>query len=445
MTSESINLQGNPPVARSENAPVPDSKPPVATSDVLPLEPRRLPSHIPALDGIRGLAVVLVLFCHGTQRPFGELANEAMGGSLDRAVLSLARICFTGVDLFFVLSGFLITGILFDAKGKDRYFTNFYARRTVRIFPLYYAFLVVFLVIWPHTPEIWSQGFGARPAPDIWYWLYHSNYAQAWYKYMGTPTEHVLHVSWSLAIEEQFYLVWPLVVFLCTRKALLKIAVGMFIAAVAWRASMVGMGYYPLATGWTPGRLDGLATGAFISLLARGPGGIDRLVKPSYILGPLAAAGIAATIVIMNKLGQKQGLGQTPGYLIIGPAFFAILYGSLLTITAAAAKGTTTNWFFAHPVMRMFGKYSYAIYLFHLPVMIWIAEWVFHPNQWRMGNSVLPGLAVFHIITWTLSVAAAWLSWNLMEKHFLKLKDYFPSGAHSEPKKVAVPATAPAH
>src|SRR5262245_30388988 len=100
-----------------------------------------LPAHIPALDGIRGLAVLLVLYCHST---FIE-----PGAAFGKVFLATSRISWAGVDLFFVLSGFLITGILFDAKGKDRYFRNFYARRTVRISPLYYVFLVLALLAFP--------------------------------------------------------------------------------------------------------------------------------------------------------------------------------------------------------------------------------------------------------------------------------------------------------
>jgi len=173
-----------------------------------PAKKSSLPSHIPALDGIRGLAVLLVFYCHTT------LIDP--GGALGKLFVSSSRISWAGVDLFFVLSGFLITGILFDAKGKDFYFRNFYARRTVRIFPLYYAFLLVALVLLPIvTPaslaDVYLHEF---PTQKVWYWLYLSNFYQAFH-----PTHHLVFVSWSLAIEEQFYLCWPLVVFLCSRKA----------------------------------------------------------------------------------------------------------------------------------------------------------------------------------------------------------------------------------
>src|SRR3954464_405329 len=115
--SDSISLSKTDAIAVvAAMAPAPSTS---VRQSKLPIE---LPSHIPALDGIRGLAVLLVLFCHATQRPFGTVgAAEFMTGPLDKIVLAIARISWTGVDMFFVLSGFLITGILFDAKGKQKY------------------------------------------------------------------------------------------------------------------------------------------------------------------------------------------------------------------------------------------------------------------------------------------------------------------------------------
>lgn len=419
MATESSNLPTKAPSESVCNGPL--------SRDVL--ETRHgLAGHIPALDGIRGLAVILVLFCHGTGRAFGETANEVFSGPIDRTILSLARVSFTGVDLFFVLSGFLITGILFDAKGKDHYFRNFYARRTVRIFPLYYAFLVLFLVIWPELPAWMSQGFGARPAPDAWYWLYHSNYAQSYYKDLGVSTEHVVHVSWSLAIEEQFYLAWPLVVFSFGRKTLLKITVGMFIGSIVCRTGLLLAGKPSWATGFTPCRLDGLAVGAAIALFARGRTGIAPLLRPALVIFPAATVAILILVFGMQKMGYRQGIGQSPGYVIIGATLFALLYGALLTLTAAAAKETLISHIFSHSILRTFGKYSYAIYLFHLPIMILIAEFVFRPDSLRVGPTLLPGLLIYHAMTWALTILASLLSWHLMEKHFLKLKDYFPTG-----------------
>src|SRR5450432_1435638 len=132
--------------------------PPVEKPTPSTLNPLAVKSHIPSLDGIRGLAVILVVFCHATQRPLIHWS-----GGIDFGILSFARVCWTGVDLFFVLSGFLITGILYDAKGQDHFFRNFYLRRTVRIFPLYYACLLMFLVFLPMLPTAFSAQFGHTP------------------------------------------------------------------------------------------------------------------------------------------------------------------------------------------------------------------------------------------------------------------------------------------
>src|SRR4051794_10306507 len=287
----------------------------------LPPLAHSLPSHIPALDGIRGIAVLLVLFCHATQRPFpGETASLVFSGGIDKMIISLARFCWTGVDLFFVLSGFLITGILFDAKGKDHFFRNFYARRTVRIFPLYYVSLVLFLVVIPLLPAAVSKGFGTIYTSKIWYPLYLTNYSQSISEQAGRTVDYVLHVSWSLSIEEQFYLCWPLVVFLCTRKTLLKICVGMFFGSMLLRVGLLMADKGHWAMGFTPCRVDGLAVGAAIALVARGPIGLRGLVNPAKWVGPISAVFLAVLIVVMSKLGYRRGIAQSPGFVVIGSA-----------------------------------------------------------------------------------------------------------------------------
>jgi peptidoglycan/LPS O-acetylase OafA/YrhL len=422
--------------------------------DEAPLPALRLPSHIPALDGIRGIAVLLVLFCHATQRPFGHGAEaDASFVGIDRAILSLARLSWTGVDMFFVLSGFLITGILFDAKGKDHFFRNFYARRTVRIFPLYYACLILFLVIFPAMPDWFNYldpetkqlpRWGHRYSGDLWYWLYHSNYHQSWTEQFGHTTDHIIHTSWSLAIEEQFYLMWPLVCYFCTRKTLLRVTVVMFFGSMVLRAALLQKGWWNIAMGWTPFRLDGLAAGAFIALVARGPRGLQSLVKPALIIGPVSAIALGSMIVLMYKLGQRRGIGQSDGYVVFGTALFSLFYGSVLIVAASSVRGTLVNRLFTHRFLRTFGKYSYAVYLLHLPVMVIVAEMLFHPRDWRMGRTLLPGLIGFYAITWTLSLLVAVVSWHLLEKHFLKLKDLFPMEAHGKSSRageITVPAS----
>lgn len=386
---------------------------------------QRLPSHIPALDGIRGIAVLMVLFCHATGRPFGETANDIFTGAIDRNLLAMARLSWSGVDLFFVLSGFLITGILFDAKGKNHFFRNFYGRRTVRIFPLYYAALFLFLVVGPMLPEPVTRGWGTTDT-YIWYPLYLSNYSQAIAEQTGNTVTHIVHVAWSLSIEEQFYLCWPLVVYFASRKTLLRICVGMFFGSMALRIGLLLVDRHYYAMAFTPCRLDGLAVGAAIALIARGPSGLRSLIKPAMWVGPLSALALAALIVVMAKLGYRRGVGHSPGYVVCGTAIMSLMFGSVLVLAAAAAKGTLTNKLFTHPILLTYGKYSYAVYLLHMPIIVWIYNYVFDPTTLQIGGTFLPGLLVFYTITFSLSLVAALISWHLLEKHFLKLKDWFP-------------------
>jgi peptidoglycan/LPS O-acetylase OafA/YrhL len=158
--------------------------------------------RVPVLDGLRGLAILLVMLHHFFQNYVPEPVW------IDRLVFGLMGCGWFGVDLFFVLSGFLITGILYDAKGADRYFLNFYARRTLRIFPLYYAVLVLLFVLLPRVPHPLAADYVSDSAPDqLWFWLYLTNFRIAlnggWYSHL------VPSVFWSLAIEEQFYVLYP--------------------------------------------------------------------------------------------------------------------------------------------------------------------------------------------------------------------------------------------
>lgn len=159
--------------------------------------------HIPALDSVRGLAILMV-----TLFRFGS--TQTMVPSMTRCSrLPLRSVC--GVDLFFVLSGFLITGILLNAQGQPHYFRNFYLRRAVRIFPLYFGVLVALIVVLPAVSESAAERLSAREH-QWWLWFYAVNLLQAW---TASWPFGCLNHFWSLAVEEHFYLVWPFVIYLC--------------------------------------------------------------------------------------------------------------------------------------------------------------------------------------------------------------------------------------
>src|SRR5687768_17069225 len=180
---------------------------------------------IPALDGLRGIAIILVMVHHFTYyRPtYG----------IDAWIGSVVFFFWTGVDLFFVLSGFLITGILLDTRGNERYFTTFYARRTLRIFPLYYLVLFVAFVVLPKFPAVHLVLAGQADVPPQWpYWLYLTNFSIA----DGGWAHGWVDVAWSLAIEEQFYLLWPLVIWLFPPRLVVWLCTAIFVAEVFARS-----------------------------------------------------------------------------------------------------------------------------------------------------------------------------------------------------------------
>jgi peptidoglycan/LPS O-acetylase OafA/YrhL len=192
--------------------------------------PLRLIGHDSALEGVRGLAILMVLLVHLT--PEGR--SHTVVGAVMKAV---AGVGVAGVDLFFVLSGFLITGILLEAKGKGGYLRTFYARRALRIFPLYYLVLVLCLVVAPRVMRMDSPEYRALFAKQGWLWFYVGNIKTA----MGTEVcpfsagwlqfDHF----WSLAIEEQFYLVWPVLVLLLSRRGMMGVCWGLMAGALGLR------------------------------------------------------------------------------------------------------------------------------------------------------------------------------------------------------------------
>src|SRR5689334_3654448 len=183
-----------------------------------PQEPQNPASgqHVPALDGLRGVAILSVmLFHYVTASGFGEDAW------VTRKIIGACGCLWTGVDIFFVLSGFLITGILLRAKGSPGYFVNFYMRRLLRIFPLYYGALVVIFLIVPHLVHDVTPGVKRILDSQAWMWGYSQDFAISYHNadYFDVDWMWVGHF-WSLGVEEHFYLVWPLLVFALAPRAL---------------------------------------------------------------------------------------------------------------------------------------------------------------------------------------------------------------------------------
>ncbi|HEX6901604.1 MAG TPA: acyltransferase [Thermoanaerobaculia bacterium] len=345
--------------------------------------------RLPVLDGLRGVAILLVLVLHFTM--YGG-PPSSIGIA---AVRPFALAGWIGVDLFFVLSGFLITGILYDAKGGERYFRNFYLRRLLRIAPLYYGALAVFLLL---LPALRSEAF--------WYWTYLLNFRIA---ARGWPDPGALGHFWSLAVEEQFYLLWPLAVFRLRRRPLMAVCAGAAAVSVATRLVLHWMGNGPAAFVLTPARLDALAAGAFLALAVRGPDGLATAVRWAKPAVAACAVGLAALFVWKRGLPAEDPAVAVAGYLLLAVFFAGIL---ALVIACRGAR------WLAAPALVFFGRYSYGLYVLHHPLLFLKPRWLVYEGTLEWLLFVAGGIGV--------SVLLALLSWRFLEKPFLDLKDRFP-------------------
>jgi len=371
--------------------------------------------HIPALDGVRGLAILVVMIGHF------NLGFYPVYG-FERGLRTLIQTGWWGVDLFFVLSGFLITGILLDAKGSSHYFRNFYVRRVLRIFPLYYGFLFAFFILAPALrPPTPGGPFDTWRASQGWYWSYLSNY-QLLFPQWARP--YPLSHFWTLAVEEQFYLFWPAVVLLTSRKGLLRVCLFCIVGSLLFRIWLNWAGLNPgLGYRLTPARLDTLAIGAALAVMVRDENMWARVRSKARYIIPAAIVALFLLSIRTRGLAQSSIEMETVGYPLIA------LFSAALIVVAInpASRHTRLSRFFQTRTMRVLGKYSYALYVFHFPLA---------PTLERMGltiqtfptvaGSPLPGAIAFTMISGSISLAVALLSWNLYEKHFLRLKRFFP-------------------
>lgn len=381
-------------------------------------------SRIPALDGVRGLAILLVILFHHTL-----MRQETL---FDRVYVNLARLGWSGVDLFFVLSGFLITGLLVDSKGGPHYYRNFYIRRTLRILPLYYAFLFYTLRVapwlWPDTGLAAMSREAVAGGGEAWYWLYLPNILFARDGNFGHSN---LAVTWSLAIEEQFYLVWPLVVAFTSWRALAWTCGGLIVSACAVRTWLVLDGAHWIAPYVLPiCRMDALAAGALVALAVRHDGGgpsaaSARLLTRARIVAIGAAAVVLAIWYVEDPLDNAdwtEPLMQTVGYTALALGYAAVV--------ALASGGPADSWlvrFFSASAFQTLGRYSYALYLFHVPVRRFIRDEYFPVASFPTWlESPLPGQLLFYVATTAPALALAWISWHAYERQWLALTRYFP-------------------
>ena len=338
--------------------------------------------HLRQLDGLRGIAILLVLVSHLSTGTF---------------LAPFLKLGWTGVDLFFVLSGFLITGILLDTKNKQGYYRIFITRRVLRIFPIYYAVLLICLFLSTQLSILsWFPNY------QFYFWTYTQNFLIANKGWITVPLGHF----WSLAIEEQFYLLWPLLVLLLKPKQLLVLCAALLITAlvIRWYNPV-----FPFAQVFTLAHIDGLVIGSALAIAVR----IDqkKMFQYSGLVLVLATILSMALLIIV-----KPWRVYSTSFIRIGFTIIAFFYGAVLLF---ALKNEFLKKVLSIKPLVFFGIYSYGIYVYH-GVLINMARYYY--NEWLSSNRFIGHLAVL-----LLSLGISYISYNWFEKFFLSKKPVYPS------------------
>jgi peptidoglycan/LPS O-acetylase OafA/YrhL len=370
--------------------------------------------RLACLDGLRGIAILLVMLVHfgrGTHtNPVAHLLFKAAGAG------------WVGVDLFFVLSGFLITRILLSTRGNPRYFVDFYGRRVLRIFPLYYGVLTVALVL---APLIVGGNLPLEHPSQAWLWSYTSNVYPAlrgeWFVMPNLLGLNLGHF-WSLAVEEQFYLIWPFLVWRLSPQKLMWLCGALAITSISLRLWFVADGLSPNAIYcFTPFRMDGLVTGAWIAVASFRGARWERATPRAAALASVCLATLVGSMLATSDTFWTNRLMQTFGYSLL-----AILFGAAIVLAIAAPPTSLRRRLLESGFLAFFGKYSYGLYVFHGLLWPILIDGALSIDPWTAGlHSYLARILLRGLAASAISVGIAYASWHLFERPFLKLKRHF--------------------
>jgi len=341
------------------------------------------------LDGIRAIAALMVMVFHF----FGGIESNSIFLKFLSKVAVFGQ---SGVTLFFVLSGFLITRILLYTKGKSNYFKAFYLRRTLRIFPLYYFFLLIYY--WGYPLLFHSQGVPITE--QIPYYTYLQNIAIT-FNWKATGPNHF----WSLAVEEQFYLIWPLIVFLFSEHQLLKIIFSVVVGSFLLRIWMINEHYDVFYFTFT--RIDALVIGALLSLWEKN-GMLEKKGRRFFLM--LSAGILLPTMLLWTFVGgQSLAFIQACKYFLLAMFYFALIGWILNLSKENYFNKVLCGWF-----LNYTGKISYGLYIYHPFAYVICKKWLFS-ESWILS----------FLISWGVSYVMASVSYYLIESNFLKLKRFF--------------------
>ena len=367
--------------------------------------------RIPALDGLRGIAILLVLLRHAI---FGVTSVQGIEAHSRFAsfVIACGQLSWSGVDLFFVLSGFLIGGILLDARSSPRYFQTFYIRRAYRILPLY--FLVIGLSLLPHLLAQFSAARAAHttPLPLPW-WSYATFTQNFWMAYLGVFGPSGMGITWSLAIEEQFYLSIPLLI-RNVRPRNLVIVLLMVIACAPWlRVLLHSSMTYPGLASYVlmPTRADALCLGVLAALLVRNEVFWNWLQSNRRTLWSVTGVFFLGVAYMTWQGYDALSFAMTTW----GFSWLATFYTCILLIAVSSSRGPVSR-ILQNPSLMRLGTLAYCSYLVHVAIMNALR----HPLKAHFPEFPVAAWLVGGILGIALTLAVAALSYKYFEKPLLK-------------------------
>jgi peptidoglycan/LPS O-acetylase OafA/YrhL len=370
--------------------------------------------HLSSLDGIRGAAILMV-FCHHLC-PFDGRNPVAV----------LCSTLWLGVDLFFVLSGFLITGVLYDTLHQPGFFRKFYARRGLRLAPVYLVVVAGILI----------ASFALGGHLTVWtlpYFVYASNIIRD----LGLPDGVAANLDathfWSLAVEEQFYLLWPLAIFFArTRNRILGLCLAGSVMSVVLRFFAVAhTGHFFLGTPYfqLPMRLDSLLLGGALAMLMR-----SETMKAQLTSARLHMVFAGGLIALAASFGvARHGSMFAPSVVRYGYVAAALVFAALIGLTIQ--PGSWAERFGRIGWLRLFGRCSYGLYLIHLIPRHWYYELLFAARQ-HCHSAMQQDLAASGVFLAYLGLCfgVATLSYLTLERYFLRMKINF---RYTDEKKTA--------
>lgn len=367
------------------------------------IAPPRTSRRVPELDGLRGIAILLVLEDH-----FGVLRTPLQELGLDQ-VNPLLSLGWSGVDLFFVLSGFLLGGILMDHKGASNYFRVFYTRRVCRIFPLYFVVVIPLLLV--PLPSIGGPLGGSLPS-----WTYPTftqNLAMAAENSGGSTW--LVH-TWSIAVEEQFYLLLPFLIALVSWRRLPRLVLALMLVCGLVRVALVHGDTNPAevatATVLLPFRADALLLGILAAWAMRNARWRNRFSRYRGVI--YAVLLLLLAIVAVLAFGTYSQARTGVFHPLYGYTLLALLFGCAVILAVTERRGPIAA-ISRNRALRKLGIISYAVYLLQLPVSL-LVHWALRGTP---GTATRGGAYLVAVGALVVSVGLAAASWRFFERRIV--------------------------